>query len=605
MALPQNWTLPPGLRETMGYGEDGLTPDYVDVGGRGGWTYRDDGTWGRWNRDITGYDEGGGEMLGASYFTPYTATQDFAQATPGAWLQDMKWWGTPNTGVDGATAHKWISPSGAEPTVVRDVDGTLKMQLPADAMRAPDVTGEEYGALQGLIDPRIEGSLGNFAAQAAAMYGGTAGLAGLAGGTAAGTAGTAGVSLNNSIYQDLLQNLVGAGVPFEVAAKISDAINSALQGGALSKLTGGDFATGAGMGAIGSVIGNVANSFGYNLPTSVIGLATRALSSGLGLLGDGSSAGPSSGLPAGAAGQASRAAGQASGASLLGGQAPRSGMLSFAPTGPLSMAGRPSQAPALFAGIKGGVDPYQAPMQEVNLSNLPFDETLFAAKGGLMHLAEGGQLEKNIAALQKLLSPAEKSVSQGEQIKNYLTRKALADSKLDFVSPLQSRTVKGRAGKSQMFAGLPQEAIPDVPRMAATNYGISPLRESVDFIPRARIPFAAHGGQIHPMLSRVLKDRGVEFVPGPEGRMYARHKERGFAVGGAGTGQSDDIPTMLSDGEYVIDADTVAALGDGSSKAGAAILDKFRESIRKHKRSAPLSEIPPKAKRPEQYLKGK
>jgi hypothetical protein len=605
MALPQNWTLPPGLRETMSYGEDGLTPDYVDVGGRGGWTYRDDGTWGRWNRDITGYDEGGGEMLGASYFTPYTATQDFAQATPGAWLQDMKWWGTPNTGVDGATAHKWISPSGAEPTVVRDVDGTLKMQLPADAMRAPDVTGEEYGALQGLIDPRIEGSLGNFAAQAAAMYGGTAGLAGLAGGTAAGTAGTAGVSLNNSIYQDLLQNLVGAGVPFEVAAKISDAINSALQGGALSKLTGGDFATGAGMGAIGSVIGNVANSFGYNLPTSVIGLATRALSSGLGLLGDGSSAGPSSGLPAGAAGQASRAAGQASGASLLGGQAPRSGMLSFAPTGPLSMAGRPSQAPALFAGIKGGVDPYQAPMQEVNLSNLPFDETLFAAKGGLMHLAEGGQLEKNIAALQKLLSPAEKSVSQGEQIKNYLTRKALADSKLDFVSPLQSRTVKGRAGKSQMFAGLPQEAIPDVPRMAATNYGISPLRESVDFIPRARIPFAAHGGQIHPMLSRVLKDRGVEFVPGPEGRMYARHKERGFAVGGAGTGQSDDIPTMLSDGEYVIDADTVAALGDGSSKAGAAILDKFRESIRKHKRSAPLSEIPPKAKRPEQYLKGK
>jgi hypothetical protein len=156
-----------------------------------------------------------------------------------------------------------------------------------------------------------------------------------------------------------------------------------------------------------------------------------------------------------------------------------------------------------------------------------------------------------------------------------------------------------------MFAGLPQEAIPDVPRMAATHYGVNPLRESVDFIPRARIPFAAHGGQIHPMLSRVLKDRGVEFVPGPEGRMYARHKERGFAVGGAGTGQSDDIPTMLSDGEYVIDADTVAALGDGSSKAGAAILDKFRESIRKHKRSAPLSEIPPKAKRPEQYLKGK
>jgi hypothetical protein len=605
MALPQNWTLPPGLRETMSYGEDGLTPDYVDVGGRGGWTYRDDGTWGRWNRDITGYDEGGGEMLGASYFTPYTATQDFAQATPGAWLQDMKWWGTPNTGVDGATAHKWISPSGAEPTVVRDVDGALKMQLPADATRAPDVTGDEGrgGFLGGLTDfgqfLLTETPIGMALAAYAGAPMATEGAAGATVAAEGAAASSSPLALNNSIYQPVLQSLVDAGVPFQVAQAIPSTVNSALQGGALSKLTGGDFATGAGMGAMGSVIGNVANSFGYNLPTSVISLAARALSSGLGLFGN--EAGTSTGTSAGP----SDAAGQALGASLLGGQAPRSGMLSFAPTGPLSMAGRPSQAPALFAGIEGEVAPYQAPMQDVNLSTLPFDETLFAAKGGLMHLADGGQLEKNIAALQKLLSPAEKTVSQDEQIKNYLARQTLSGSKLDFVSPLQSRTVKGRAGKAQMFAGLPQEAIPDVPRMAATNYGAIPLRESVDFIPRARIPFAAHGGQIHPMLSRVLKDRGVEFVPGPEGRMYARHNERGFAVGGAGTGQSDDIPTMLSDGEYVIDADTVAALGDGSSKAGAAILDKFRESIRKHKRSAPLSEIPPKAKRPEQYLKGK
>ena len=74
-------------------------------------------------------------------------------------------------------------------------------------------------------------------------------------------------------------------------------------------------------------------------------------------------------------------------------------------------------------------------------------------------------------------------------------------------------------------------------------------------------------------------------------------------MGGPGTGQSDDIPTMLSDGEYVIDADTVAALGDGSSKAGAEVLDKFRQEIRKHKRSASVDKIPPKAKNPLSYLK--
>jgi hypothetical protein len=99
------------------------------------------------------------------------------------------------------------------------------------------------------------------------------------------------------------------------------------------------------------------------------------------------------------------------------------------------------------------------------------------------------------------------------------------------------------------------------------------------------------------------EDNPVEFIPGPEDRYYARHMKRGFAVNGPGTGQSDDIPTMLADGEYVIDADTVAALGDGSSKAGAQALDKFRENIRAHKRSAPTDKIPPKAKSPLEYLK--
>ena len=111
---------------------------------------------------------------------------------------------------------------------------------------------------------------------------------------------------------------------------------------------------------------------------------------------------------------------------------------------------------------------------------------------------------------------------------------------------------------------------------------------------------------LDPELVNVLRMRGYaaggELVPGPEDRLYAKHDQRGFAVGGPGTGQSDDIPTMLSDGEYVIDADTVAALGDGSSKAGAQALDKMRMAIRKHKRSAPADKIPPKAKSPLEYL---
>ena len=93
----------------------------------------------------------------------------------------------------------------------------------------------------------------------------------------------------------------------------------------------------------------------------------------------------------------------------------------------------------------------------------------------------------------------------------------------------------------------------------------------------------------------------ISNVPMTQGRMDFR---RGSAVHGAGDGQSDDIPAMLADGEYVIDAETVAQIGNGSTKAGAQALDKFREGIRAHKRSAPVNKIPPKTKALTSYLKG-
>lgn len=77
---------------------------------------------------------------------------------------------------------------------------------------------------------------------------------------------------------------------------------------------------------------------------------------------------------------------------------------------------------------------------------------------------------------------------------------------------------------------------------------------------------------------------------------------KGARVTGEGDGQSDDIPAWLADGEYVIDAETVAQLGNGSTKAGSDLLDRFREEIRDHKRSAKNDNIPPPSKSPMQYL---
>jgi hypothetical protein len=78
-----------------------------------------------------------------------------------------------------------------------------------------------------------------------------------------------------------------------------------------------------------------------------------------------------------------------------------------------------------------------------------------------------------------------------------------------------------------------------------------------------------------------------------------------FAVNGAGTGRSDDIPAVLSDGEYVIDAETVALLGDGSNKAGAKKLDELRVKVRKHKgQKLAKGRFSANAKKAEAYLSG-
>jgi len=74
---------------------------------------------------------------------------------------------------------------------------------------------------------------------------------------------------------------------------------------------------------------------------------------------------------------------------------------------------------------------------------------------------------------------------------------------------------------------------------------------------------------------------------------------------GAGTGRDDTINARLSDGEYVIDAETVAMLGDGSTKAGAKKLDDMRSALRKHKGSVlAKGKFSPNAKSPLAYLKG-
>jgi hypothetical protein len=174
-----------------------------------------------------------------------------------------------------------------------------------------------------------------------------------------------------------------------------------------------------------------------------------------------------------------------------------------------------------------------------------------------------------------------------------------------------------------------------------TLSGLKHLKEGISKAPRAMSGYA-QGGLPTKYAKAAPKGHNPEFITGLTG----------YYATGNGTGQSDDIPAMLHDGDYVIDADAVAALGDGSSKAGAQALSQFqskvphkmstggqavpakiadgeyvfpeafvtaigggdnkhgakmldamREELRAHKRSAPTSKIPPKAKSPLDYLR--
>ena len=82
-----------------------------------------------------------------------------------------------------------------------------------------------------------------------------------------------------------------------------------------------------------------------------------------------------------------------------------------------------------------------------------------------------------------------------------------------------------------------------------------------------------------------------------------RFSEQKFSEGGflegESPGQDDNVPALLSEGEYVIPADVVSDLGDGNSKAGAKRLNQLILEIRRHKNT---DQHPPKAKGLGSYL---
>ena len=165
------------------------------------------------------------------------------------------------------------------------------------------------------------------------------------------------------------------------------------------------------------------------------------------------------------------------------------------------------------------------------------------------------------------------------------------------------------AGATTLAAGANAQYNPKTPTQLLAMQPSNTPKWSEGQIAAMQVPMQA-GNQ--------LARRSAVFMPSPivPGQKYAEGGEvqgplsampqEAFAgaVTGAGGGQDDLIDARLSAGEYVMDAETVAMLGDGDNAAGARKLDELRAQLRAHKRGAPDDEIAPPAEGPLSYMGG-
>ena len=198
-------------------------------------------------------------------------------------------------------------------------------------------------------------------------------------------------------------------------------------------------------------------------------------------------------------------------------------------------------------------------------------------------------------------------------------------------SNLTPSTSSGNADYSLFGETAPQEGMADggaVQHMATGSTPDTSAQGVYDLSTTASSPFLGGGNQsIMALKPQVIKGKINYALPGypfgqewklaaqggaiqnaPEGHNPEFFSEGGLNslqhtyLKGGGDGTSDSIPAMLANSEFVIPADVVSSLGNGSSDAGAKVLDEFLRVIRAHKRNADPKKLPPDSKGVKGYL---
>ena len=352
------------------------------------------------------------------------------------------------------------------------------------------------------------------------------------------------------------------------------ALGSAVIGGVSSGLTGGNVLQGALMGGLGGGLGGITG-----------GAVSNALGLGLGPMGQ-------SILGSGLLG---------AGAGLATGQGALKGALQGVAGGALGqMAGGMPGDTAFQQALKSGIGTFG---QGITAG---YDPKTAAGMGALTGLAAGIQYKPSQVAVDKVKSEPS------------FWEKALSGGPLDSTKTetTEGGSSFGALGKLALAGSVLSGLAGAPPEVKQAVSALSPSQQEYFNRPTVQWDWnqmqrdaSASGMSLSQYMAQNWDkvSRGQYAMGQPEVAMAMGGPLGQVArfARGAGSGRDDTINARLSDGEYVMDAETVAMLGDGSSKEGARRLDQMRESLRSHKGKAlAKGKFSPDAKSPLEYIKG-
>jgi hypothetical protein len=246
---------------------------------------------------------------------------------------------------------------------------------------------------------------------------------------------------------------------------------------------------------------------------------------------------------------------------------------------PTSVGASPSniQIERSMLGMTGPMDTARQFVQEpINVATDIYNTNLSPSRAGLP--ADAGIIQKyGPLALAGTAAVAATGGMKGEPAnqnpafnRNYTGSDYMRDNPDKFSGGLSSYT---------------RPTTPDSPIVPTPSYGTIPIGQAGNVIPMGVTQ--SPGGVAQPY--NVAGLYGVPLIYGPDGQPRRMAKggdaqmtnfpRKTGPINGPGTGTSDDIPAMLSDGEFVFTAKAVRNAGGGSRRKGAARMYKLMKKL--------------------------